>query len=167
MIEAAATPGWCRIYIMKTMFFLAIIVAAAAAGYFFFIADSPVYSTYKKFATAVAYGHREEALEDADSEDVLGGPEENRGQNTGGMPVEALTGISYTRESEAKNSDGTVTVQAIQSVRFDPPGATSAMGAMTSKYRQTATLQKAGDRWLVTSFDSELLETRNWKGEKE
>lgn len=152
---------------MKTAIFLVTVVAAAAAGYFFFMADSPVYSTYKTFATAVAYGHREEALQFADSEEVLGGPEENRGQNTGGMPVEALTGISYALESETKNSDGTVTVQAIQSVRFDPPGATSAMGAMASKYRQTATLQKTNDRWLVTSLESEFLETRNWKGEKE
>lgn len=149
------------------MIVLGLVVAAAAGIYFFFIADSAAYSTYKKFSDALAHGWREEALQYADSEDVLGGSEENRGQSAGGMPVDALTGIKYSLESETTNADESVTVTVIQSVSFDPPGATSAMGAMTSKYRQTADLKQTTDGWRVVSFNSEFLETRNWKGEKE
>ena len=146
----------------------ALILAAIGAGiYFFFIRDSAAYATYQKFATAVARGDHDEALRYAKTPDVLGGEEQNRGQNTGGMPVDALMAIRYSRESEKKNPDGTVTVVAMQSVHFDPPGTTSAMGALISKYRQTATLEKSSGKWVVTALDSEFVETRNWKGEKQ
>ena len=152
---------------MKAIIVLLVLVAAAAGIYFFFIADSPPYIAYKNFATAVASGDKNRALQYSVGPEVLGGPEEIRGQTAGGMPVDALVGIHYTRESETKNSDGTVSVIAVQSVRFDPPGVTSAMGAMTAKYRQTAVLHKSGDRWLVSSLKSDFVEMRNWKGEKQ
>ena len=150
---------------MKALVGLIILVAIGAGVYYFFIADSPAYIAYKNFATAVARGDRDEALRYAESPDVIGGEDQNRGQNTGGMPVAALMGIHYKRESQKKNSDGTLTIVALQSVHFDPPGATSAMGAMISKYRQTATLTKSSDKWVVSSLQSEFVETRNWKGE--
>ncbi len=152
---------------MKALVACLVIAAVAAGIYFLYIKDSAPYVTYKMFATALANGERDRALQYADGPEVLGGPEEIRGQTAGGMPVDALIGIGYSRESETKDSNGIVTVKAIQSVRFDPPGATSAMGAMTARYRQTATLHKAVDRWLVSSMKSELVETRNWKGEKQ
>jgi hypothetical protein len=152
---------------MKAIVILLALGAIGAGIYLLFIKDSAPYATYKEFSTAIANGSRDEALQLADGPDVLGGPEEIRGQTAGGMPVDALDAIRYSRESETKNADGTVTVQAIQSVHFDPPGATSAMGAMTAKYRQTATLHKSDGKWLVSSIDSELLEVRNWKGEKQ
>ena len=152
---------------MKGVIVLLVLFAAAAGIYFFFIRDSAPYVAYKTFATALASGDRNRALQNADGPEVLGGPEELRGQTAGGMTVDALVGISYAHESERKNSYGTVTVVAMQSVRFDPPGATSAMGAMTAKYRQTAILHKSGGRWLVQSFKDDFVEMRNWKGEKQ
>jgi hypothetical protein len=152
---------------MKALVALLILAAIGAGVYYFFIADSAAYVSFQKFSTAVARGDREEALRYAKTPEVLGGEDQNRGQNTGGMPVDALMGIRYSRESEKKNPDGTVTIVALQSVHFDPPGTTSAMGAMISKYRQTATLEKSSGKWVVTSLDSEFVETRNWKGEKQ
>jgi len=152
---------------MKTIVFLIILAAIGFGIYHFFIADSPAYIAYKHFANAVARGDKNEALLYASGEEILGGPEQNRYQTAGGMPVDAETGIGYKRESEKKNSDGTVTIQAMQSVHFDPPGTTSAMGAMIAKYRQTATLSKTSGKWIVTSFKDEFVELRNWKGEKQ
>lgn len=151
---------------MKAVATLLVIAGLIAGIYFVFVAESPAYVTYKKFATALAYGRHDEALQYADSEETLG-EDQNRKLSAGGLPVDALTDVSFARESESKDSDGNVTVQAIESVRFDPPGQTSAMGSMTSKYRQTATLGKTSDGWRVISFESTFLETRNWKGEKE
>ena len=152
---------------MKAIIFLLIIAAVGFGIYYFFIADSPAYSTYKNFANAVARGDKEEALLFAQGPEIIRGPEQNRYQTAGGMPVAAETGIRYTHESETKNADGSVTIQAMQSVHFDPPGATSAMGAMIAKYRQTATLSKSSGKWIVTSFKEDFVEMRNWKGEKQ
>jgi len=152
---------------MKAAVLFLTIVAVGAGIYFFFIADSPAYKAYKSFSSALAYGDTEAAGEFTENTELLNGTDQNRYKSAGGMPVDALTGIGYKLESETKNPDGTVTVQAIQSVRFDPPGATSAMGAMISRYRQSVTMSKSADHWLVTSFQNEFLETRNWKGEKE
>lgn len=150
---------------MRAILFLLILGAIGAGIYYFFIADSEAYKTYQEFATALGNGDRTSAQKYAEDDSVLGGPEQNRRQNTGGMPVDAFMGYTYTSESETKNEDGSVTIVALQSVRFDPPGVTSAMGGMISKYRQTATLSKSSGKWLVTSFDSNFVETRNWKGE--
>ena len=152
---------------MRAIIAAAVVVAIGAGIYFVFIKDSAPYATYKAFSTALANGDQQEALRYADAPEALGGVDENRGQTAGGMPVDALVGISYSTESETKNPDGSVTVTALQSVRFDPPGASSAMGAMTAKYRQTAILHKSEKRWLVSSVQSELVEVRNWKGEKQ
>ena len=135
IIVSILSAGAQVVRIMKSFIVLLALAAIAAGIYFTFIKDSGPYASYKTSATALANGDRGRALQYADGPQVLGGPEENRGQTAGGMPVDALVGIGYSRESETKNSDGTVTVKAIQSVRFDPPGATSAMGAMTAKYR--------------------------------
>ena len=145
-----------------------VLIAGCVAGiYFYFIKDSEAYVTFKKFSIARAYGRREEAMKYADNESLIGGPEEIRAQWAGGMPVDALTAILYHLESQKENGDGGVTLSVIQAVRFDPPGATSAMGAMISKYRQTADLKKTAAGWRVVSFNSEFVENRNWKGEKE
>lgn len=106
---------------MKAIITLLVLGVIGAGVYFFFIKDSAPYIAYKEFSTALANGNTEEALQFADGPEVLGGPEQNRGQTAGGMPVDALDAVRYIRESETKNSDGTVTVQAIQSVHFDPP----------------------------------------------
>jgi len=151
---------------MRAIAVLLIIAAIGAGIYYFFLTESPAYIAYKDFATALARGDRNRALTYASSPDVLGGPEQNRGQFAGGMAVDALVDIQYNRESQTKNPDGSITVVALQSVRFDPVGVTSAMGAVTSKYRQTATLTKSSSGWVVTSFQSDLVESRNWKGEK-
>src|SRR6476619_5188482 len=114
-----------------------IVLGLVGAGVsYFYISESPAYVTYKKFSTAMLRGKREDALKLASGPDVLSGQDEDRTQTIGYMPAEALTSIHYALESESKNADGSVRVQAILTVRFDPPGATSAMGAMTSKFRQ-------------------------------
>jgi len=144
------------------------LIAVCIAGvYFYFIKDSEAYVTFKKFSIARAYGRREEAMKYTDNNALLGGPEENRARWAGGMPVDALTAIHYHLESQNENADGGVTLSVTQAVRFDPPGATSSMGAIISKYHQTADLKKTAAGWRVTSFKSELIENRNWKGEKE
>jgi hypothetical protein len=150
---------------MRAIAFLLILAAIGAGIYYFFIADSEAYKTYENFATALGNGDRTIAQTYAESDSVLGGAEQNRRVNSGGMPVDAFMGYTFARESETKNPDGTVTIVALESVRFDPPGVTSAMGGMISKYRQTATLSKGSGKWLVTSFSSDFVETRNWKGE--
>jgi len=150
---------------MRIIAFLLILAAIGAGIYYFFIADSEAYTTYQKFATALGNGDRTTAQTYVEDDAVLGGSDQNRRVNSGGMPVDAFMGYTYARESETKNADGSVTIVALQSVRFDPPGVTSAAGGMISKYRQTATLSKASGKWIVTSFESNFVETRNWKGE--
>lgn len=152
---------------MKIVIVLVVLGLIGTGVYFLFIADSAAYTTYKQFSTALTRGDREEALKYAVDEDVLSGQGEDKTKTIGNTPAEARTGIRFAHESETRNPDGTVTIQATLSVSFDPPGVTSAMGAMTSKFRQTANLQKTDDGWRVASFEDEYLETRNWKGEKQ
>src|SRR5215471_15103219 len=113
---------------MRAIVFLLILAAIGAGIYYFFIADSDAYKTYRSFATALGNGDRTGAQAYAENDSVLGGSEQNRRVTSGGMPVDAFMGYTFTRESETKNPDGTVTIVALESVRFDPPGITSAMG---------------------------------------
>jgi hypothetical protein len=146
---------------MKGVIVILSAVAILAGIYFLFIADSGAVKVYKQFATACAKGDREQALQFAESEDVLGGDVKDNKRFIGGVPAEALHGISIKIESETKNDDGSVSIQAIQQIYFDPPGATSAIGgAMTSIFRQTADLTKTASGWKITAFENELVETK-------
>src|SRR5262245_16865653 len=122
---------------MKGVVVLIVLALAGALVYYLFIADSAAYETYKKFSTALTRGNKDEALKLATGDDVLSGQEEDKTQSIGSVPAEARTGMGFTLESETKNPDDTETIQAVLTIRWDPPGATSAMGAMVSKFRQT------------------------------
>jgi hypothetical protein len=65
----------------------------------------------------------------------------------------------YNVESEDKASDGTVTLHAIQTVLFNPPGVESALRpAMYAKLRQTVQLKKRDGEWKITSFENKFQE---------
>jgi len=65
----------------------------------------------------------------------------------------------YNVESEEKASDGTVTLHAIQTVLFNPPGVESAIRpAMYAKLRQIVQLKKRDGEWKITSFENKFQE---------
>ena len=59
---------------------------------------------------------------------------------------------AYKVESENKKSDTELDLAVVQTVRGDPPGVTSALGATAVLYKHQATMVKTDQGWKVKSF---------------
>lgn len=68
-------------------------------------------------------------------------------------------GAGYQLESEKPAGEG-VQLVVKQTVRRDPPGTTSAMGAVVLRYRHEATLEQHDGSWRVVAFSKELIEKK-------
>jgi hypothetical protein len=73
--------------------------------------------------------------------------------------MEAFRGKRYVYESETRTESGDVELQVHQTIFFDPPGITSAIGgAMYTGIRHTATLRNTADGWKVVAFEPKYLD---------
>jgi hypothetical protein len=71
--------------------------------------------------------------------------------------LQALFPSKFKVESRETASDGTLTLHAVQTVLFNPPGVESAVRpAMYATMNQTVSLRKGGDGWKVTAFDNKV-----------
>ena len=63
-----------------------------------------------------------------------------------------------------RSADGTVTLHAMQTVLFNPPGVESAVRpAMYAKLNQVVSLRKTSSGWKVTSFDNKFASMDSMK----
>ena len=145
---------------MKRIVLLVLVAGAATAyGYRSWI-GSRAYSAYEGFAEAWAKEDRVQAEKFAAGEDVIKHAFDDRALrgNRGGAAMEAFRGTQYTVESRTRDGDE-MRLTVVQTIRFDPPGATTGIGgAMWARYRDEATVKKTSDGWRVTSFEPTFVD---------
>ena len=117
-------------------------------------------SACEGFAEAWAREDRTAAAKYGDSEAVRRAFEETPLRGTpGGAAMEAFRGTRYSVESRTRSAGGSVELVVRQTIFFDPPGVTTAIGGrMFAHFRHAATLRKTESGWRVAAFQPAYLD---------
>ena len=144
---------------MKKLVWALLIVGGMALAYHWYTGWT-AYKTYERFAETWAREDKTAAAQDADAATVRHAFEQRALRGTeGGATMEAFRGTRYSLESRMRSPGGDVELRVMQSVFFDPPGTTSAIGgAMVAHFRHTATVHKTPDGWKVVAFEPAYLD---------
>ena len=95
-------------------------------------------------AAAMCDGVSREQLEQSGTMEKIG---------AGASMFQTVFASGFAIRSKETNPDGTVTLTAIQTVRWNPPGVESVMRpAMAATMDQVVTLRKTAGAWKVTAF---------------
>lgn len=134
---------------------LAITLAACSGG------RSEAEKAYEGFAEAILRGQEDVAARLYEGDEVARALKDFPSY----MPpwIEAFFGAAYKYESRKKDGKA-VDLVVLQTVRYDPAGATSAFGAMTAQFRHHVRVDERAGGFQVVSFRSELLKT--WETRK-
>ena len=134
--------------------FLAAVAIVAVAGFFTWrMHDAPV-QAYKSFAEELVHHRfdRAAAMADGLSADAL-----SRSGGVDPAMMQTLFPSHFDVQSRESASDGTLTLHAVQTVLFNPPGVESAVRpAMYAKLNQTVSLRKSGGAWKIVAFDNKF-----------
>lgn len=118
------------------------------------------FEAYRGFAEAWAKEDRVKA-EKFGGKDVIKHAFDERALrgNRGGAAMEAFRGTNYEVQERTNDAGSDVRFVVMQTIRFDPPGATTGIGgAMWAKYRDEATVTKTSDGWRVTAFEPTFVD---------
>lgn len=141
---------------MKKLLVFAAIAAVAAFGVWRLSADSPAAKTYQAFADHLARGRESDALALVDGDDARRAVTSQAPERLLPMPMEAVLHVSQTVDWEKPGAED-VTIRATQTIGFDPPGVTSAMGgSMRAEFRHDAIVKRTASGWRVVSFKNVL-----------
>ena len=143
---------------MKRALAAVVIIAAAFLGYRHYNHSSAPISTYEKFAEEILHRHYDAAAAMSDgltAKDLeRWGSQEKIG--AGPAMFQTLFPSRFEIQSTEMGSDGTLTLHAVQTVLFNPPGVESAVRpAMYAKMHQTVTMRDSGG-WKITSFENKF-----------
>jgi len=144
---------------MKRNIVIAAIAIVAAIFAFRAYQQRSMRKDYEKFAEAIIRRHYDvaAAMTTGLTEDELraAGTQE---QTWGGPAMfQTLFPSRYRYESTKTESDGSVTMQVTQEVRFNPVGVESAVRpAMAATMHQTATMRKVGGAWKIATFENKF-----------
>ncbi len=116
---------------------------------------------YERFADAWARERPEEALRYTEGETArLAVEKKGLRSLIDARTMEALHGIRYSEERVEGRDGGDLAVEATQTVAFDPPGVTSAIGgAMWMTFHHSARLRKTDEGWKVVDFEPTYLDS--------
>ena len=145
---------------MKKLLLLAVLAAAAWFGYDKWFAGREVIQVYEKFAHAWTRGDTQSALQYGEKDAVEDAIQKQnlRGMRSGSI-MEAFHGESYEIESRTTQPDGSVQLEVKQTIRFDPPGATTGVGgAMWTTIHHSANLRRSPQGWKVSAFKAQYLD---------
>jgi len=140
---------------------IVVLLLLAGVGYTVYrvLARAGPVRAYEKFADAWARGDDDIALRHTEGEPMR---RTLRSHSIRGLlfpPMDAFHGASYTIESVTSSPGGGRVIAAKQTVYYDPPGITSAVGgAMFAVFQHTATLHRASDGWKVAAFYTTFLQ---------
>jgi hypothetical protein len=140
---------------------IVVLLLLAGVGYTVYrvLARAGPVRAYEKFADAWARGDDEIALRHAEGDAMR---RTLRSHSIRGLlfhPMEAFHGTRYAIDSVTSSPEGDVVIAAKQTIGFDPPGVTSAVGgAMFAVFRHQATLHKTSEGWKITAFEPTFLE---------
>ena len=145
---------------LKKLVVLALLLGGAHVVYRHFQRAVPI-GEYEKFADAWAQGDTEEALRHADGDAIR---RTLRSQSIRGLMqipmMEAFHGTRYEIDSVASSPPGDVLVVARQTIGFDPPGMSTAVGgAAFAVFRHKASLHKTSEGWRVIAFEPTFVES--------
>jgi hypothetical protein len=143
---------------MKRLIATAALLAAAFFGYRYYDASYAPEKKYKEFAEEMLKRHYDSAAAMTDgltAQDLAkAGTQEKIG--AGPATFQTLFPSRFNIESRTATNLG-VTLHAVQTVLFNPPGVESAVRpAMYATLNQTVTLRQTPDGWKVTSFESKF-----------
>ena len=144
---------------MKKLFLLLLVAGGAFAAFRWFERHR-ANAAYEGFAESWAREKREAAARFGDAETVRRAFEVTPLRKyPGGAAMEAYRGERSSIESRESAPDGGVALTATQTIFFDPPGVTSAIGgAMFARFRHAATVRKTPEGWRVVAFEPAYLE---------
>jgi hypothetical protein len=137
---------------------IALVLAGALGWYAYgkYFRDSEPVRAYKQFAEAWATGRADQAAH------LTAGPSVDRAiiekslYSLMGVPVQGVHGVGFSVESERPRGSSVV-ITAVQTVAYDPPGSSSALGgAAKAEVWQTVEMTPTPDGWKVISFEPVL-----------
>ncbi|KAA0256626.1 MAG: hypothetical protein EDX89_00565 [Acidobacteria bacterium] len=142
---------------MKRLVPLAVVALLALAGWRWWAGRAPD-RVYRAFAEEWAKGRTDLALAFAEGAAVEKALAEKALTKVVGVGMDARHGIVTGVESKAKTPDGDVVLHGRQSVWFDPPGVSSALGgAMVATFTHDVTLRETPAGWKVVAFDAKRV----------
>jgi len=140
---------------MKWLIALGIAAGAGWAGFHAWDSSSAPVKRYEKFAEEILNRHYDvaagmtegltkESLEESGTMEKIG---------AGPTMFQTLFDSRFEIRSKETAPDGAVTLDAVQTVLWNPPGVESVMRpAMFAKMNQRVTLRKTGGEWKVSAF---------------
>ena len=140
---------------MKGLIALGVLAAAGFMGYRAYDSTSAPARHYEKFAEEILHrrydaaagmcdGLTREKLEEAGTMEKIG---------AGPSMFQTLFDSRFEITSKEISPDGSTTLNAVQTVLWNPPGVESVMRpAMYAKMNQVVTLHKTAEGWKVTAF---------------
>jgi hypothetical protein len=143
---------------MKRAIAVVVIIAATFLGYRHYDRSYAPVSTYKKFAEEILRRHYDAAAVLSDGLTAKDLERSGSQEKIGAGPAmfQTLFPSRYEIQSAEMGSDGTLTLHAVQTVLFNPPGVESAARpAMYAKMNQTVTMRDVSG-WKITSFENKF-----------
>jgi len=135
-----------------------VLVAGIVIAYRHYSASRPE-AVYQQFAEEMLHRRYDAAAALADS--LTGGELAKLGTQerigAGPQMFQTLFPSRFRIDSKKDEADGTVTLNAVQTVLFNPEGVESAVRpAMFADMKQVVTLKKTGGGWKVAAFTNEF-----------
>jgi len=151
---------------MKWLIVLGILAGAGFAGLRVYDSSSAPVKRYEQFAEEILRrrddvaagmtdGLTKEKLEESGTMEKIG---------AGPTMFQTLFDSRFEIRSKESAPDGEVTLDAVQTVLWNPPGVESVMRpAMFAKMNQRVTLRKTAGEWKVTSFRNTFGSMGEWR----
>ncbi|HYK42133.1 MAG TPA: hypothetical protein VE007_07055 [Thermoanaerobaculia bacterium] len=141
-----------------------IVLVAVVAGVAFFgwrsVSRWRARTAYEGFAEAWTHGNMVEARKYGTEECARHALQDAslRGLQSGSA-MEAFRGTRYRYEKETVSDAGDLELEVHQTIFFDPPGITSAIGgAMFTGIHHSAKLRNDSDGWKVVAFEPRYID---------
>jgi hypothetical protein len=143
--------------VIRRLAAIAVLALAAFIAYRYYDSTYAPQKTYEKFAEEILKRHYDAAAAMTDGlspQDVARqGTQEKIG---GGPPMfQTLFPSRFAVDSRTATTLG-VTLHAVQTVRFNPPGVESTRPAMYATMNQVVALHKTDGGWRITSFENKF-----------
>jgi hypothetical protein len=143
---------------MKRAVAAVIVLAAAFLGYRHYDKSYAPVLQYKKFAEQMLHRQYDAAAAFTDGISAKDLEKQGSQEKIGAGPAmfQTLFPSRFAIESTEGSADG-LTIHAVQTVLFNPPGVESAVRpAMYAKLNQVVSMRKTSSGWKVTSFENKF-----------